>query len=117
MGPLGPNPTTEKDLCDIVLSEANHTGLPLKHAEDLLARKRYQRGSLRLRGKLKRVWVAKWREDVKLPDGTVRRIQKGEVLGTLKEYKTRRLAERALEQRLAEVNSLTYQPKPTATFR
>jgi integrase len=38
------------------------------------------------------------------------------VLGTVKEYKTRRLAERALEQRLSEVNSLTYQPKPTATF-
>jgi integrase len=114
---LGTNPATKKDSHDIVLSEANHTGLPLKHAEDLLARKRYQRGCLRLRGKLKRVWAAKWREDVKLPDGTVRRIQKGEVLGTLKEYKTRRLAERALEQRLAEVNSLTYQPKPTATFR
>jgi uncharacterized coiled-coil DUF342 family protein len=41
----------------------------------------------------------------------VHRVQKGEVLGTVKEYKTRR------EQRLAEVNSLTYQPKPTATFR
>ena len=42
----------------------------------------------------------KWREDVSLPDGTVRRIQKGAVLGTLKEYKTGQLAERALEQRL-----------------
>jgi hypothetical protein len=42
--------------------------------------------------------------------------RKSEVLGTLKEYKTRRLAERALEQRLSDVNSLTYKPRPTATF-
>jgi len=82
-----------------------------------MARRRYQRGHLRLRGKKEKVWVAKWREDVLLADGSVHRVQKGEVLGTVKEYKTRRLAERALEQRLAEVNSLTYQPKPTATFR
>jgi len=81
-----------------------------------MARRRYQRGHLRLRGKKEKVWVAKWREDVLLADGSVHRVQKGEVLGTVKEYKTRRLAERALEQRLAEVNSLTYQAKPTATF-
>jgi integrase len=82
-----------------------------------MARRRYQRGHLRLRGKKEKVWVAKWREDVILPDGSTRRIQKGEVLGTLAEYKTRRLAERELERRLSEVNSLTYQPRPTATFR
>ena len=50
-------------------------------------------------------------------DGTIHRVQRREVIGTLKEYKTKRLAERALEQRLAEVNSLTYKPRPTATFR
>jgi integrase len=40
------------------------------------------------------------------------------VLGTLKQYPTRRLAERALEGRLAEteINSLSYQPRPTAIF-
>lgn len=81
-----------------------------------MARRRFQRGTLRLRGKRRKVWVAKWREDVALPDGTVKRIQKGEVIGTLAEYKTKRLAERALEQRLADVNSLVYKPRPTATF-
>jgi hypothetical protein len=81
-----------------------------------MARRRYQRGHLRLRGKREKVWVAMWREDVIAPDGTTRRIRKSEVLGTLKEYKTRRLAERALEQRLSDVNSLTYKPRPTATF-
>ena len=81
-----------------------------------MARRRYQRGHLRLRGKREKVWVAMWREDVIAPDGTTRRIRKSEVLGTLKEYKTRRLAERALEQRLSDVNSLTYKLRPTATF-
>jgi integrase len=97
-------------------SEAN-TGAVSQKEGNGLARRRYQRGHLRLRGKKEKVWVAKWREDVLLADGSVHRVQKSEVLGTLKEYKTRRLAERALEQRLAEVNSLNYQPRPTATFR
>jgi integrase len=82
-----------------------------------MARRRYQRGHLRLRGKKKKVWVAMWLEDTILPNGSTQRIRKAEVLGTLQDYKTRRLAERALEQRLSEVNSLTYKPRPTATFR
>jgi integrase len=57
-----------------------------------------------------------WREDVITPDGSTHRVRKSEVLGTLKDYKTRRLAERALERRLTDVNSLTYKPRPTATF-
>ena len=89
------------------------------HRKDFsaMARRRFQTGSIRLRGKKEQVWVAKWREDVIELDGSVRRIQKGEVLGTLAEYKTKRLAERALQQRLAEVNSITYKPSPTATFQ
>ncbi len=82
-----------------------------------MARRRFQRGQLSVRGKKQKVWVARWREDVVLPDGKVRRPRRCEVLGTLKEYPTRRLAERALDQRLAEINSLTYRPRPTATFR
>src|ERR1035437_175620 len=96
--------------CEAALRSASHSG-------DLMARKRFQRGTLRLRGKRQKVWVAMWREDVLLTDGSIKRIRKSEVLGSLKEYKTKRLAERALEQRLAEVNSLTYKPRPTASFR
>jgi len=39
------------------------------------------------------------------------------VLGTVKEYPTRRLAERVLEQRLSQINSVMYRPRPTARFR
>jgi integrase len=84
--------------------------------EDCLARRRHQRGQLSLRGKREKVWVARWREDSILPNGSIHRVRKCEVIGTLKEYKTRRLAERALEQRLTEVNSLSYKARPTATF-
>jgi integrase len=80
-----------------------------------LARRRYQKGNLTLRGKGKK-WVAKWREDVIETSGLVRRIQKREVIGTLKEYPTRKLAQRALDQRLSGVNSLTYKPSSVATF-
>jgi len=86
-----------------------------RHPEDQMARRRYQRGTLVLRGKEKQ-WVARWREDVIRPDGTVHRVRKRVALGSLKEFKTRRLAERELERQLGEVNSLTYKPRPTATF-
>ena len=114
----GHNPISrghDQPVWGIVPPEANFAG-KLRGDFEAMARRRYQRGHLRLRGKREKVWVAMWREDIIRPDGTTHRVRKSEVLGTLKEYKTRRLAERALEQRLANVNSLTYKPRPTATF-
>lgn len=81
-----------------------------------MARRRFQRGSLTPRGKRNKVWVAQWREDEVQPNGTVLRVRKKEVLGKFEEYKTKKLAQRALDQRLSEVNSLTYKPRPAATF-
>lgn len=80
-----------------------------------MARKRYQRGHLTLRGKRNPVWVGHWREDV-IEDGTLRRIQKKEVLGTKTDYKTRKLALRALEDRLSSINHISYRPRPVAKF-
>ena len=79
-----------------------------------MARRRFQYGSVILRSK---TWYGKWREDEIQPDGTVKRVQKLEKLGTLKDYSTKRLAQRALEQKLTDINSLTYKPRPTATFQ
>jgi integrase len=111
-------PGTSGGESGIVFAEAN-TGNPLEGDFKRMARRRYQRGQLFLKGKRQKVWVARWREDTVRPDGSVHRLRKSEVLGTAKEYPTRRLAERALEQRLSEteINSLSYQPRPTATFR
>jgi len=80
-----------------------------------LARRRFQRGRLFLRGKKRKVWVGRWREDV-IENGEIRRIERSEVLGSLSEYPTRKLALRALEIRLAVINDPCYRAKPTSTF-
>jgi len=49
-------------------------------------------------------------------DGTITRPYKWEVLGTIRDYPTRKLALRALEARLSTVNSPTYRARPTATL-
>jgi hypothetical protein len=46
-----------------------------------MTRPRYQDGSLVVRGKRRKVWVLRWREDVLQPNGTVMRIQRAETLG------------------------------------
>src|SRR6266852_9758526 len=68
-----------------------------------LARKRYQTGSVFLRGE-NPVWIGRYREDVIGPDGKVFRKRTSIVLGSKKEFPTKRLAERRMEQLLARVN-------------
>jgi integrase len=88
-----------------------------RRLEEQMARRRYQRGTLVLRGKKGRErWESRFREDVVQLDGSAHRVRRRKILGTLKEYPTRRLAEREQERQLGEVNSLTYKPRPTATF-
>jgi len=81
-----------------------------------LARRRYQRGSLRLVGSKERKWEGRWLEDEIQLDGSIRRVHRSEVLGTLAELKTKRLALRELEARLSVVNAPSYRARPTATF-
>lgn len=81
-----------------------------------LARSRYQKGSLFLRGANQRVWVGRWREDERLPDGTRCRRNRKVVIGTLAQFPTKRLAQRELERRLAHINSLDYRPQVAITF-
>lgn len=82
-----------------------------------LARRRYQKGHLRLRGKREKVWIGRWMEDELQSDSIVVRRHKSEVLGTLKQFPTKRLAQRELDARVSVVNSPTYRARPTATFR
>src|ERR1039457_1649632 len=77
-----------------------------------MARKRFQRGHLMLRGDL---WVGRWREDV-IEDGKVRRVLGWHPLGTKSDYPTKKLALRALEDRLSVINNLSYRPRPVAKF-
>jgi integrase len=86
--------------------------------EDSMARRRYQKGSLLPKGgtPANGLWIGRWREDVIQADGTITRPYKWEVLGTIRDYPTRKLALRALEARLSTINSPTYRARPTASF-
>lgn len=83
-----------------------------------MARRRYQKGSLVPKTGLpgNGLWIGRWRADVIQSDGSITRPYKWEVLGTIKDYPTRKLALRALEARLSTINSPTYRARPTATF-
>lgn len=84
-----------------------------------MARKRYQRGSLQLRGAARDRWVLVWREDVQDPQtGTVARIQRVTPVGTLDELPTKPLARRKADMLLAAagVNELDYRPRASVTF-
>src|SRR6266404_7166723 len=80
-----------------------------------LARKRFQKGTLFLRGK-NPVWVGRYREDVIGPDGQVRRERKAIVLGTKREYPTKHLAERRMDVLLARINDYSYRPGRVSTL-
>jgi len=82
-----------------------------------VARRRYQQGCLFLRGKKQKVWVLRYREDTMLPDGNTVRVNRSEVIGTLAEFPTRRIAQRIVESRLRPINLRVYRPKTTLTFR
>jgi integrase len=75
-----------------------------------MARRRYQTGHVFIRGVRERVWVGRWREDEVQTDGSIRRIEKSQVLGPERELKTKRLAQRRLDLILARINASEYRP-------
>lgn len=80
-----------------------------------MARSRYQDGSLFIRGKRTRVWVARWREDLIREDGTLHRTQRTVVLGSLSDL-SRREARSLLQKRVSEINQGRHRPRPMMTF-
>jgi len=78
-----------------------------------VARRRYQKGSIKFdKGK----YIGRWREDVVLANGTVKRINRKKILGSKEDFKTKREAQRALDLILAPINSLNYRPTHQVTF-
>jgi hypothetical protein len=82
-----------------------------------VARRRYQQGCLFIRGKRRKVWVLRYREDVMLPSGQIARINRSEIIGPLVEIPTRRIALRLVESKLRAINQGIYRPKTTLAFR
>jgi hypothetical protein len=81
-----------------------------------MARRRFQQGSLFQRGTRRKVWVARWWEDVIQADGTLGRLRRSEVMGTVAEFPTRRLAMQELSQRLGTINTGKARPQSVRTF-
>jgi integrase len=79
--------------------------------------RRFQHGSLYKRGKRRKVWVARWWEDVIGADGAIERFRRFEILSTVAELPNRRDAERLLADRLRRINSGDYRPQSARTFR
>ena len=78
-----------------------------------MARRRYQRGNVERCGDR---WVGRWREDIIGNDGVERRQRRYEIIGTIKEFPTKRLACRQLDQVLVRINAIGYRPGRVATI-
>jgi len=81
-----------------------------------MARSQYQNGCLFVRGKRRKVWVARWREDVILADGSANRVMRSVVLGPVNEIAGRREARRLLDAHLSPINQGQYRPESTMLF-
>lgn len=81
-----------------------------------MARRRFQTGQLYKKGKRRKVWIARWREDVLLPDGTIGRVRRGILLGSVADLPTRRDAQVKLDERLRPVNQGASRPESIIGF-
>jgi len=81
-----------------------------------VARRRYQTGCLFKRGKRRKVWVARWREEVLREDGKVGRILRSVVVGSVADLPTRRDAQVRLDEELRAVNQGTLRPESSMLF-
>lgn len=77
-----------------------------------MARRRFQRGQLAREADR---WVGRWREDVEMPDGTIKRVRRWDVIAPAKGC-TKPMAERKLAERLAHVNRADYRPEWAGSF-
>ncbi len=80
-----------------------------------MARPRYQEGSLVIRGKRRRVWLIRWRENVLQTNGSVKRVQRAETLGPVRNI-TRQMARSILNQRLETENLNQRRPQAIRPF-
>ncbi len=80
-----------------------------------MARRRYQKGSIRKRGKRNPVWELQWWEDYIKEDGSIGRRRQSATLGAVSEM-TLREARKLADERLRPVNQGTMVPQSTMEF-
>ena len=97
-------------------AEQSGRAIEIPKKGETMARRGFQQGSLFQRGTRRKVWVARWWEDVIQADGTLGRLRRSEVIGTVAEFPTRRRAMQVLSQRLGSINSGKARPQSIRTF-
>ena len=81
-----------------------------------MARRRYQKGSIRKRGRRDPVWELLWREDSLEQDGRLKRRLCCKILGLVREL-TLRQARKLAEEYLRPLNQGVLQPRHAITFQ
>ncbi len=81
-----------------------------------MARRRYQKGSIRKRGKRNPVWELQWWEDYIKDDGSIGRRRQSATLGPVSDLSLRE-ARKLAEDRLRPVNQGRLVPQSTMKFR
>ena len=82
-----------------------------------MTRSRYQTGSLFVRGKRKKMYVARFYEPVIASDGQTQQVRRSLVLGLVAEIGSRRDAQNRLMELLQPINLGLSKPKVVLTFR
>lgn len=81
-----------------------------------MARRRFQSGCLFKRGKRRKVWVARWRENVLAVDGNVTPLRRSVVLGTVADLPKKGDAQLRLDEYLRPINQGTGRPEAFIAF-
>jgi integrase len=84
--------------------------------KDTMTRSRYQSGSVFVRGKRRKMYIARYYEKVIGPDGRPRRMRRSLVLGLVAEVGTRRAAQNRLAELLRPINLGRQKPRVMLTF-
>ena len=83
---------------------------------ETMARRGFQQGIAFPARHSEKALVARWWEDVVQADGTLGRLRRSEVIGTVADFPTRRLAMQVLSQRLGSINNGKARPQSVRTF-
>jgi integrase len=104
------------DLRSTILAGAVKSGRAERLEENRMARRRYQTGCLFIRGKKRKLWVARWREEMISPENTIRTVQRSEVLGPVSEL-SKKQAQSLLDSKLRTINAGSHRPQSTMQFK
>lgn len=103
-------------MADTLKADTVETGRAI-HGGKRMAQRVFQHGSLIQRGSRKKVWFFRWWEDVIEKDGAIRRVLRGETIGPLAQFPSRRAAMQAISARLASINEGTPRAQSIKVFR